>query len=143
MCDGDAVKLRQILLNLIGNAAKFTSNGLITVWRQSRGGTSVTAKGSKSWSPTPASACRRGDQARLFEKFSQASAETAKLFGGSGLGLAICARFCALMGGEIDVDERARPRFALPGVVPGRLRDRRCASRGAANDTGLQIALAN
>ena len=99
---GDAVKLRQVLLNLIGNAAKFTSNGLITVSvgrRFGRDGDLVDFIVADSGIGISAP-----DQARLFENFRQASAETAKLFGGSGLGLSICARLCALMGGGVRVE---------------------------------------
>jgi signal transduction histidine kinase len=99
---GDAVKLRQVLLNLIGNAAKFTSNGLITVAVGRRSGRDG------AWIDFIVADTGIGitahDQTRLFENFSQASAETAKLFGGSGLGLSICARLCALMGGGVCVE---------------------------------------
>ena len=113
---GDKVKLRQILLNLIGNAAKFTSNGAITVSVDRR----TTAKGERvefSVSDTGIG-ISQADQARLFENFRQASAETTKLFGGSGLGLSISAGFCSLMGGEIRVESApgrgARFEVSLP-----------------------------
>ncbi len=99
---GDAVKLRQVLINLIGNAAKFTSNGLITVSagrRSARDGAwidFVVEDTGIGISPE--------DQARLFQNFQQASADTARLFGGSGLGLSICARLCSLMGGDVRVE---------------------------------------
>ncbi len=117
---GDAVKLRQILLNLIGNAAKFTSNGLITVAAARR----TTPNG--DWLDFAVSDTGIGisklEQTRLFENFSQASVETAKLFGGSGLGLAICARFCGLMGGTITVESEpgkgARFLVSLPLELP-------------------------
>jgi signal transduction histidine kinase len=99
---GDAVKLRQVLLNLIGNAAKFTSNGLITVAvgrRSGRDGAWIDFIVADSGIGISAH-----DQTRLFENFRQASAETAKLFGGSGLGLSICARLCTLMGGDVSVE---------------------------------------
>ena len=100
--EGDAVKLRQILLNLIGNAAKFTSNGVITVGVKARSG--VGGDRIEFTVSDTGIGISREDQSRLFENFRQASAETAKLFGGSGLGLSICARLCALMGGEIRVE---------------------------------------
>ena len=113
---GDKVKLRQILLNLIGNAAKFTSNGVITVSVDRR----VTAEGDRvefAVSDTGIG-ISKSDQSRLFENFQQASAETAKLFGGSGLGLSICASFCLLMGGQITVESEpgrgARFQVSLP-----------------------------
>ena len=99
---GDAVKLRQVLLNLIGNAAKFTSNGLITVAvgrRSGRDGAWIDFVVADTGIGISAQ-----DQSRLFENFRQASAETTRLFGGSGLGLSICARLCALMGGGVRVE---------------------------------------
>jgi len=110
---GDAVKLRQILLNLIGNAAKFTSNGSITLSAARR----ATPGG--DWLEFAVTDTGIGiskfDQGRLFENFSQASVETAKLFGGSGLGLSICARLCSLMGGSITVESELNKgaRFAV------------------------------
>jgi signal transduction histidine kinase len=119
---GDAVKLRQILLNLIGNAAKFTSNGLITLSAVRR------AAPSGDWLEFAVTdtgiGISKAEQTRLFENFSQASVETAKLFGGSGLGLAICARLCTLMGGSIEVDSDpgrgARFLVSLPVEIPVR-----------------------
>ena len=120
---GDAVKLRQILLNLIGNAAKFTSNGLITLTAARR------AAPNGDWLEFVVTdtgiGISKAEQTRLFENFSQASVETAKLFGGSGLGLAICARLCTLMGGSITVDSEpgkgarflrfaSRPKYPFP-----------------------------
>ena len=117
---GDAVKLRQVLLNLIGNAAKFTSNGAITVHAARVSGSSgdrvefVVAD--------TGIGIGKAAQAQLFKNFSQASVETAKLFGGSGLGLAICAKLCAEMGGSIGVDSDlgrgARFIVAVPADAP-------------------------
>ena len=117
---GDAVKLRQILLNLIGNAAKFTSNGLITLSAARR----ATSNG--DWLEFAITdtgiGISKAEQTRLFENFSQASVETAKLFGGSVLGLAICARLCTLMGGSIKVESEpgrgARFLVLLPAELP-------------------------
>ncbi len=99
---GDRTRFRQILLNLIGNAAKFTSNGRIVVAAsaRTRGGAimleiSVTDDGI-GIAPEV--------QARLFEKFTQGDASTTRRFGGTGLGLAICKRLVELQGGAIGVE---------------------------------------
>jgi signal transduction histidine kinase len=121
---GDKVKLRQILLNLVGNAAKFTSNGLITVSVDRR----ATLEG--DWVEFVVADTGIGiseaDQKKLFENFRQATSETARLFGGSGLGLSICAGLSALMGGQISVDSApgkgARFLVALP-MHPARVDD--------------------
>jgi signal transduction histidine kinase len=97
----DATKLRQIMLNLISNAAKFTENGTIglTVRRDRRS--------SGDWIEIQVRDTGIGiseDQMqRLFQNFGQASAATSGKYGGTGLGLAISQKFCALMGGAISV----------------------------------------
>jgi signal transduction histidine kinase/ABC-type phosphate/phosphonate transport system substrate-binding protein len=97
----DTMKLRQILLNLLGNAFKFTTAGTVTLHADrliERGmewlRLTVTDTGI-GMSPEQV--------ARLFEEFSQASRDTARNYGGTGLGLAISRRLCVLMGGGIDV----------------------------------------
>lgn len=97
----DLTKLRQVALNLIGNAAKFTQDGTITfAVRRDR-------KGGVDWIEIQVRDTGIGiseDQLkRLFQNFGQASAATAREYGGSGLGLSISQRFCALMGGGITV----------------------------------------
>ena len=97
----DLTKLRQITLNLISNAAKFTRNGTITVAvRRDR-------KNKGDWIEVQVRDTGIGIAAheidRLFQNFGQASAATSGTYGGTGLGLAISQRFCALMGGTITV----------------------------------------
>ena len=98
----DATKVRQVLLNLLSNAGKFTEKGLVTLdvrreigpagnwvfFRVSDTGIGMTA----------------AETARLFEAFVQADAGTMKKYGGTGLGLAITRKLCRLMGGDIEVD---------------------------------------
>lgn len=100
---GDAGRLRQILLNLLGNAAKFTKDGIIkieclrpeAVGRQLVFNFAVTDTGI---------GVSQEAQQSLFEVFSQADASTTRKFGGTGLGLSICRRLCHLMGGDISVE---------------------------------------
>jgi signal transduction histidine kinase len=98
---GDEIKVRQILLNLLGNATKFTENGTIglRVAREDGGsGDGVIFEVRDTGiGMTP-------DQTqRIFEEFEQAEPTTARAFGGSGLGLAICKKLSTLMGGDITV----------------------------------------
>jgi len=97
----DVTKFRQVLLNLLSNAAKFTSKGMITVTTRR-----VNEKGTE-WirvAVTDTGIGMTPDQlAKVFEEFSQAEASTSKDYGGTGLGLAICKRFAVLMGGDITV----------------------------------------
>lgn len=97
----DTTKLRQILLNLLSNAAKFTSNGQVTlsvracrVHGQPRVAIAVADTGIGM---TP----KQVD--RVFEAFTQADSSTTRQFGGTGLGLTISKRFAELMGGSLGV----------------------------------------
>ncbi|CCG39725.1 hybrid sensor histidine kinase/response regulator [Magnetospirillum molischianum] len=100
---GDTGRLRQILLNLAGNAIKFTEHGTVSIQASLKQDGPERAILHVSVQDTgigiPAAA-----RDRLFGMFSQADASTARRFGGSGLGLAICKRLLVLMGGQIGFD---------------------------------------
>ena len=97
---GDAMRLKQILINLGGNAVKFTAQGSVVVqWRLvARGEDRVTIEIAVSDSGIGIAA---ENQTRIFEGFSQAEASTTRQFGGTGLGLVISQRLVALMGGQL------------------------------------------
>lgn len=99
---GDPLRLRQVVMNFVGNAVKFTESGGITVtltraWRREgvwlRYEVVDTGVG-----------FRRDKAESLFEAFTQEDGSTTRRFGGTGLGLAICKRLVELMGGEIGAD---------------------------------------
>lgn len=99
---GDAGKIRQIALNFIANALKFTANGSVAVM--------VSGVESSPGQVNVRIAVRdtgiglsTEQQARLFEKFSQADSSTTRKYGGTGLGLAICRRLAEIMGGAVGV----------------------------------------
>lgn len=112
----DRIKLRQILFNLLSNAAKFTDGGLVTI-RVRSGERTADAEGTEpggdplvrsgSWLVFEVSDTGLGMSAeqvsRLFQAFSQAEASIASKYGGTGLGLAISRKFARLMGGDIEV----------------------------------------
>ena len=106
--ESDATRLRQILVNLLGNAVKFTSSGevLVRVEAGSPPPPELEASWWSSVSPcaTPASASPRDRMDRLFRPFSQADSSTSRLYGGTGLGLAICHRLAQGLGGRIWVE---------------------------------------
>ena len=105
---GDPARLRQILLNLISNAIKFTDKGgvsvLVEVSRAEDPATGVTSllfQVKDSGVGIPEKTCEK-----LFQKFSQADSSITRRYGGTGLGLAICRELVELMGGRIGVDSR-------------------------------------
>jgi two-component system sensor histidine kinase/response regulator len=99
---GDALRLGQVLLNLCGNAVKFTETGSVTV---SVTETSADVESVElEWSVRDTGIGLSAEQAgRLFQPFSQADTSTARKHGGTGLGLAICKRLVEMMGGRIWV----------------------------------------
>ncbi|UCV16005.1 response regulator [Quatrionicoccus australiensis] len=100
---GDPLRLSQILINLVGNAVKFTAEGAVTVFvavqsqdeAQIRLGFRIQDTGI-GMSPE--------QSAKVFQAFAQADTSVTRRFGGTGLGLVICKRLVELMGGQIQVD---------------------------------------
>ena len=115
----DPMRLRQILLNLLSNACKFTKQGEVKV----RGRRVVDGR---DWIEVAVADSGIGmtpeQQAKLFEEFSQADATTAQRFGGTGLGLAITRKLARLMGGDVTVASEPGKgsvfTVRLPGGVP-------------------------
>ena len=99
---GDLTKVRQMLLNLLSNASKFTEDGAI-VLEVGRAGSGDDETVSFSVADTGIGMTPEQLE-RVFEAFAQAEASTASKYGGTGLGLAITRKFCRLMGGDVSVD---------------------------------------
>jgi signal transduction histidine kinase/CheY-like chemotaxis protein len=118
---GDAGRLRQVLVNLVGNAIKFTAAGRVVVeialMSQREGRVELGFRVADTGIGVP-----KEKQRLIFEAFAQADGSTTRKYGGTGLGLAISARLVELMGGKIavesEVDDGAvfhfAARFALP-----------------------------
>ncbi len=99
---GDPLRLSQILINLIGNAIKFTHQGQVLVAVEHDPG--ATAAGALKFTVTDTGVGIPADKRHLlFHAFSQADSSTSRKYGGSGLGLAIVARLVALMHGTVEV----------------------------------------
>lgn len=100
---GDSARLRQLLLNLVGNAIKFTFRGKVSVDVRVRDSTSSSTTLEFCVSDTGIGIPKE-KQASIFEAFTQVDASSKREFGGTGLGLAICSQLVALMGGKIWVE---------------------------------------
>ena len=99
---GDVTKLKQVLLNLLGNSSKFTEKGAITLSvtreRDAEGNWIMFRVADTGIGMTP-------DQlGKLFQAFSQADGATTRKYGGTGLGLVLSRRFCQMMGGDVAVE---------------------------------------
>ena len=99
---GDALRLEQILINLTGNAIKFTAQGVVKVGIVLLERTDSCARLRFSVSDTGIGIPLQ-KQAHIFSAFAQADTSTTRQFGGTGLGLAICRQLVTKMGGEIGV----------------------------------------
>jgi len=112
---GDLNRVRQVLLNLVGNAVKFTDAGQVVLDVTASGPDEVTLSVTDTGPGLPEDA-----RDQLFSPFVQVDPSTDRRHGGFGLGLAICSRLVALMGGRIDVESApgAGARFVVVLPMP-------------------------
>ena len=112
----DPGKVRQVLLNLLSNAGKFTTNGTVTLRavRTERHGEDFLALSVEDTGV----GLTREQFGRLFQAFSQADATTQRDHGGTGLGLALCRRFTLMMGGDIEVESKAGSGSTFTVMLP-------------------------
>lgn len=154
----DQTKVRQILLNLLSNAAKFTENGVITLTIEripinSRGAEEQRSEGGYTTPapllPGPSAeiifkvadtgiGMSAEQQARLFEAFNQADPSTTRKYGGTGLGLAITRRLCQLMGGDIVVESEVGQGSTFTVHLPAKVSTRKAEGSPLA-DSGEQM----
>lgn len=113
---GDEQRLRQVLLNLCGNAIKFTSSGGVALTIRAEGNSAFRIDVSDTGiGMTPE------EKGRIFNEFVQANAETKRMFGGTGLGLAISRKLVEAMGGSISADSVAGKGSTFTVSLPVRL----------------------
>ncbi|MBY6264051.1 response regulator [Azospirillum sp. 412522] len=140
---GDPVRLRQVLLNLIGNAIKFTEHGGIV----------VTVAPVPAPGPAPDVSLLRfavrddgigltpAQRDTLFRPFQQADSSTSRQYGGTGLGLAICRHLCTLMGGSIGVESVHGQGSTFWFEVPLTVADRRAPAPSIAIGDARLVAV--
>ena len=120
---GDPTRLRQVLLNLLGNAIKFTESGEVALRVAPDAGSSVPGALRFTISDTGIG-ISGGKLGAVFERFTQADSSTTRRYGGSGLGLTISKRLVELMGGRIWVESQVGKGSVFSFVVPLEIRAR-------------------
>jgi len=146
---GDAGRLRQVLVNLAGNAVKFTERGEVRVEVSRVARPSDATAAGDHWvrfTVTDTGIGMSAEQvASVFEAFSQADSSISRRFGGTGLGLTISARLVELMGGRLQVRSQLGRGstfwFELP-LPPGQAPELDTREQAAALPTGLQVLVA-
>jgi PAS domain S-box-containing protein len=141
---GDAARLRQVLLNLVSNAVKFTDRGEVGVVLR------VEPEDARSWLAVEVRDTGVGlDPAQInqmFDRFTQADGSVSRRYGGTGLGLAISRRLVEMMGGEIGAESDGCSgstfRFRVPLRPAESPADSPCIQTSAAPDRRLRVLLA-
>ncbi len=132
----DMTKVRQVLLNLLSNAAKFTKNGKIAIAVEKINNEQLKIKNQEESSQILIAnaeflSFRIADTGigmnpeqlqRVFLPFTQADASTTRIYGGTGLGLAISQRFCQMMGGTIEADSKFGVGSAFTVILPSQIK---------------------
>ncbi|TWU41773.1 trifunctional serine/threonine-protein kinase/ATP-binding protein/hybrid sensor histidine kinase/response regulator [Novipirellula artificiosorum] len=137
---GDPSRLRQIIVNLIGNAIKFTDNGFVAFRIQSRPvadlSVMISIEVQDSGVGIPAD-----KQAKVFESFSQADSSTTRRYGGTGLGLAICRELAEMMGGSIELSSAVGLGSTFTVMIPMQIADPQTIQEFAAGQATEDNAL--
>ena len=134
---GDPLRLRQVLINLIGNAIKFTETGEIELGvlpQDDTGTLHFTVRDTGIGIPP-------GQLEEIFKRYTQAESSTARKYGGTGLGLAIVAQLADLMGGRIWVESEVERGSTFHFVARFDLPEERSAEGGATSLSGLNVLI--
>jgi signal transduction histidine kinase len=111
----DRQKIKQIVLNLLSNALKFTRQGSITIHAAADRDLMTIAIADTGIGIDPA------DHAKIFEDFQQVDSSVARPYGGTGLGLSICRRLATMLGGRLDMESEVGRGSTFTLVVASRL----------------------
>ena len=131
---GDPARVRQILLNLLTNAVKFTDSGYVRLSARAEAGQLILAVEDSGIGISPE------QQQRLFSPFEQAEASTSRRFGGTGLGLAICRELSESMGGSIGVESAVGQGSTFTARLPLQPAPTPAAEAHLRPDTGIDLA---
>jgi len=133
----DQTRVRQVLLNLLSNASKFTETGRIIL--EARRFKNDAGEDRIQLSVTDSGIGMTPEQLqKLFQAFTQAETSTSKKYGGTGLGLALCRQFCRMMGGDVSVTSELGQGSTFTADVPAMVvaqdgLDRRRTTHGASS----------
>ena len=131
----DFMKTRQILLNLLSNAGKFTHDGSISLDVQR---VTIAGRPLVRFTVSDTGVGMTAEQAdKVFDAFTQADVTTTRKYGGTGLGLAIVSRFCQLMGGSVSVESRPGEGSTFVVQLPLEVVDEGVESSKAAGLAGM------
>ncbi len=122
MMTADITKVRQTLLNLLSNAAKFTENGTVTL-RAARSADEPGAEWLRFSVIDTGIGMSDEQMQEVFKEFQQADASTTRKYGGTGLGLTISRRFCQMMGGDITVESTEGEGTTFTVILPANVPD--------------------
>jgi signal transduction histidine kinase/CheY-like chemotaxis protein/ABC-type amino acid transport substrate-binding protein/HPt (histidine-containing phosphotransfer) domain-containing protein len=140
---GDPVRIRQIIINLGGNAIKFTEKGQVVI-RAEQVGNNVDDKITIRFSVIDQGiGISEEGQAKLFQAFSQVEASTTRQFGGTGLGLTICKMLTEMMGGEIGVNSTLGEGAEFYSIIPFDQSDKQIENRNVVDLSDLRLLLVN
>ena len=109
--------MKQILVNLLSNALKFTPKGSITIKAQLSGRHAVSISVIDTGIGIP-----KGDQVKIFEDFRQVDQTPRRAYGGTGLGLSICRRLTTMLRGTLKVESKLGHGSAFTLTLPANLR---------------------
>lgn len=140
----DPHKLRQVLINVIGNAIKFTEAGEVGIYISLQSGTQPRLNIQVKDTGIGISSEQKN---RIFEAFVQADSSTTKRYGGTGLGLAICKQIIELMDGNITVDSSSERGsnfvISIPVAEPVQMDDRQAAAQQSAANPHVRALIAS